>query len=74
VKFITYGVQIVEENLNYARVPHVREFERSNPQGRPYFTQRCKRFTTASTSTQVAVLLWRYDAELGTAKSLHALV
>jgi len=36
--------------------------------GWPNLTQRCKRFTTASTSTQVAVLRWRYDAEMGTAK------
>jgi len=27
------------------------------------------RFATASTSTQVAVLPWRYDAEMGTANS-----
>jgi len=32
-----------------------------------------KDFATDSTSTQVAVLLWRYDAEMGTANSLHAL-
>jgi len=31
-----------------------------------------KRFATASTSTQVAVLPWRYDAEMGAANSLHA--
>jgi len=29
-------------------------------------TQRCKRFATASTFTQVAVLPWRYDVEMGT--------
>jgi len=28
---------------------------------------------TASTSTQVAVLPWYYDAEMGTTNSLHAL-
>jgi len=33
---------------------------------------RCKRFATASTSTQEAAFPWRYDAELGTANSLHA--
>jgi len=43
-------------------------------QSRPNITQRCKRFSTASTSTQVAVLPWRYDAEMGTANSLHASV
>jgi len=32
----------------------------------------CKRFATASTSIQVAVLPWRYDAEMGTANLLHA--
>jgi len=37
-------------------------------------TQRCKRFATVSTSTQVAVLPWRYDTELATANSLHASV
>jgi len=31
-----------------------------------------QRFVTASTSTWVAVLPWRYDAEMGTASSLHA--
>jgi len=31
-----------------------------------------KRFATPLTSTQVAVLPWRYDAEMGTANSLHA--
>jgi len=31
-----------------------------------------KRFATASTSTQAAVLPWRYDAEMGTVNSLHA--
>jgi len=33
--------------------------ESSNPNGRPNLTQRCKRFATVSTFTQVAVvLLW----------------
>jgi len=54
------------------RVPRVRDFESSNPNGRPNLTQRCKRFATASTSAQVAVLPWRYDAEMGTANSLQA--
>jgi len=54
------------------RVPRVREIESSNPKGRPNLTQRCQRFTTASTSTQVTVLPWRYDTEMGTANSLHA--
>jgi len=31
-----------------------------------------KRFSTASTSTQVAVFPWRYDAKMGTANTLHA--
>jgi len=30
--------------------------------------QRYKRFATASTSTQVGVLPWRYDVEMGTVK------
>jgi len=38
------------------------------PKGWANFTQRYKLFATASTSTQVAVLPWRYDAEMGTAK------
>jgi len=38
----------------------------------PNLTQHCKRFATASTSTNVAVLPWRYDAEMGSANSLHA--
>jgi len=43
------------------RVSRVRKVENSNPNGRPNATQRCKRFATASTSTQVAVLLWHGD-------------
>jgi len=39
----------------------------------PNLKQRFKRFATASKPMQVAVLPWRYDAEMGTAKSLHAL-
>jgi len=39
---------------------------------RPNLTQSCKRFATASTSTQVAVLPRRYDVEMGTANLLHA--
>jgi len=54
------------------REPCVREIESSNPKGRPNLTQRCKRFAIASTSTQVAMLPWRYDAELGTTNSLYA--
>jgi len=46
-------------------VPRMREVESSFTKGRPNFTRRCKRFVTASTSTQVAVLPWRYDAETG---------
>jgi len=38
------------------RVPRVREVESSNLKGQPNLTQRCKRFATALTSTQVAVL------------------
>jgi len=44
------------------RVPRVREIWTQIPD-RPNLTQRCKRFVTASTYTQVAVLPWRYDAE-----------
>jgi len=46
------------------RVSRVREIESSIPKGRPNLTQRCKRFATASASTQVAVLSWRYDGRL----------
>jgi len=53
------------------RVPRVREVWSSNS-GPAKSTQRCKRCATASTSIQVAVLPWRYDAEMGTANSLHA--
>jgi len=31
-----------------------------------------KRFATVSTSTQVTLFPWHYDAEMGTANSLHA--
>jgi len=34
--------------------------------------QCCKRFATASTSRQVAVLPWRYVAKTGTTNSLHS--
>jgi len=34
--------------------------------------KRSKRTATASTFTQVAVLPWRYDSEMGTTNSLHA--
>jgi len=40
-------------------------------------TQRCKRLATTSISlhcTQLAVLSWCYDVEMGTANSLHASV
>jgi len=40
----------------------------------PNFTQRYKRFANASTFTQIAVLLWCYNEEMGTANSLHASV
>jgi len=46
-------------------VPRVRKVESSFPKDRPNLTQHCKRFAIASTSTQVAVLPWRYDAEMG---------
>jgi len=55
------------------RVPPVQEVESSFLKGRSNLTQRCKRFAIASTPAQVAALLsWRYDAEMGTANSLHA--
>jgi len=54
------------------RVPHVREVEICFSKASQIFTQRCKRFATVSTSTQVAVLPWRYGAEMSTANSLHA--
>jgi len=53
------------------RVPRVGRFGVQIPD-RPNLTQRYKRFATASTSTQVAVLPWRYNAEMGTANLLHA--
>jgi len=53
------------------RVPPVWEVW-SSISGRPNLTQRCKRSATASKSTQVAVLPWRYDAKMGTVNSLHA--
>jgi len=53
------------------RVPRVRKVDSLNLKGRPNLTQLCKRFATTSTSTQVAVLPWRYDAEMGKANSLH---
>jgi len=34
------------------------------PKGWPNLTQRCKQFATTSISMQVAVLPWRYDAEM----------
>jgi len=52
-------------------MPRVPEIWGSNP-GPAKFDKRCKRFATVSTSTQVAVLSWRYDVEIGTANSLHA--
>jgi len=58
--------------VRLTRMPRVWEVESSNPKNRPYLIQRCKRIATASTSAQVAVLTWRYDAEMGTANSLHA--
>jgi len=45
------------------------KFEFQSPAKSP--THHCKRFATTSTSTQVAVLPWRYYAEMGTANSLH---
>jgi len=50
------------------RVREGREFE---SQAGQILTQHRKRFTL--TATQVAVLLCRYDAEMGNANSLHAL-
>jgi len=58
--------------VQLTRVPRMQEVESSNPKSRPNFTQRCKRFVTASTSTKVALIPRRYDAEMGTANSLHA--
>jgi len=40
----------------------------------PDLTQHYKRFATASISTQVVVMPWRYDAEMSTTNSLHASV
>jgi len=55
------------------RVLRVREVIIRIP-GRPNLSQRCKWFATASTSMQVAVVPWRYDAEMGTVNLLHASV
>jgi len=53
------------------RVPRVREVWMSNPgPAKSYIA--LQRFATASTFTQVAVLPWRYDGEMGTANSLLA--
>jgi len=52
------------------RVPRDRKSGVQIPEW-PNLTQRCKRFATASTCTQVTVLPWRYEAELDTAKLLH---
>jgi len=41
----------------------MRVVKSSFPKGQPNLKQRCKRFATASTSTQVAVLPWRYDGD-----------
>jgi len=46
------------------RLPRVREAI-VRISSRPYLTQRCKRFVTVSSSTQVAVLPWRHDAKMG---------
>jgi len=54
------------------RVPLVQEVWSSNTESAISYTV-LQRFVTVSTSTQVAVLPWRYDAEMGTANSLHAL-
>jgi len=51
-------------------VPRVRGSKVRIP-SRPNLTQRCKRFTTASTSTKVATSPWRYIAEIANANSLH---
>jgi len=67
------------DRLNFATIYHLQRLraclvcERSGVQipDRPNFTQRCKRFATASTSIQVVVLPWRYGAEMGTANSLQ---
>jgi len=56
----------------FTRMPLVWEVESSFPKGQPNLTQRYKQFATASTSTQVAVMPWSYDAEMGTANSLYA--
>jgi len=52
-------------------VPRVRKVVSSNSKGWPKHTQRCKRFAAASTSTQVAVLPWRYDAEFGVIRRVN---
>jgi len=62
----------IEQFGSNARVNFELEIESSNPKDRPNLTQRCKRFATALTSTQVAVLPWRYDAEMGTANLFDA--
>jgi len=36
--------------------------------GRSNLALSCQRFATASTTTQAAVLSWRYDVEMGTVK------
>jgi len=61
------------DSQRLTRVPRVREVLSSNPE-LAYLIQHCKRFATAATSTQVAVLPWHYGAEKGTANLLHASV
>jgi len=51
---------------------HVREVWSSNPVPAKSYTA-LQTVANASTLTQVAVLPWRYDAEMDTANSLHAL-
>jgi len=62
----------IQQIERLTRVPRVREVESLNPNGRPNLRQRCKQFATVLTSTKVAVLPWRYNAEMGPANSLHA--
>jgi len=53
-----------EPHISHTRGRLVPAGESSNPQNQPNLTQCCKWFATTSTSMQVAVFPWCYDAEM----------
>jgi len=68
IRFVTYCF----DGERLTLVPRVPEVENSNLKGRPNLTQGCKRFATASTSTQVVMLPGAITRRWDTANSLHA--